>query len=379
MRDSSRPLGAILCAALTIAAVVDNGATAIPQPPSHVVPLCQGLTIVTAVDRPEGDYESIKTVASAGDRDIQLTYSAQVPTGRGSVRHFNIKRAVLRTDLSTANLYMHYFATRGPNTIPGSTALGTSTAVLRALKTKGAAELRIVAAGNSSHPADPKIQPNVYEFAETYKLRRVGNGTVPVRVVVNDAAVDLPAVHAQGDYMGDKADFFFLDDDRNPLALTYRFATGGADSGESSGLRVIKISYNCSGPTLSPTTERIERLERALRDQKRAVVYDLYFDFNSDVIRDESQPTLRDIAEVLKRNPDWTLSIEGHTDAVASDRYNLDLSQRRAAAVRTELTTRFGIGGSRLTSAGFGESRPQDRNDTVEGRARNRRVELVRQ
>ena len=53
--------------------------------------------------------------------------------------------------------------------------------------------MRIVAAGNSSHPADPKHQPNVYEFAETYKLRRVGSGTVPVRVVVNDAAVDLPA------------------------------------------------------------------------------------------------------------------------------------------------------------------------------------------
>jgi outer membrane protein OmpA-like peptidoglycan-associated protein len=274
---------------------------------------------------------------------------------------------------------MHYFTTRGPVTIPGSTALGTSTAVLRGLKTKGAAELRIVEASNSMNAADTSRHPNVYEFAEPYKLRRVGNGTVSVRVVVNDSAVALPAVQAQGDYIGDKAEFFFLDDERNPLSLAYRFDTGGGEGAESGGLRVVKISYRCSGSTASPSTERIERLERALRDQRRAIVYDLYFDFNSDVIREESQPTIRDIAEVLKRNPDWKLSIEGHTDAVASDSYNLTLSQRRAAAVRSELTAHFGIAASRLAATGFGESRPQDRNDSIEGRARNRRVELVRQ
>jgi outer membrane protein OmpA-like peptidoglycan-associated protein len=81
----------------------------------------------------------------------------------------------------------------------------------------------------------------------------------------------------------------------------------------------------------------------------------------------------------MRRNPDWKLSIEGHTDAVASDRYNLELSGRRAAAVKEALVGTFEIAGGRLTTAGYGESRPQDRNDTVEGRARNRRVELVRQ
>ena len=349
------------------------------QAPAPAIPLCTGLTIVTAIDKPEGDYESIKTVTSAGDRDIQIAYSAQVPSGPGALRNFNVKRTVLRSDLSTASLYMHYFSTRGAVTIPGSTAIGTSTAVLRSLKTKGAAELQIVAASNSSNLADRTRQPNVYEFAETYKLQRVGTGTVPVRLVVNDSAVTLPAIQAKGDYIGDKAEFFFLDDERNPLTLAYRFDTGGGEGGESGGLRVVKISYRCSGPTASPSTERIERLEKALREQRRAIVYDLYFDFNRDVIREESQPTLRDIAEVLKRNPDWKLAIEGHTDAVASDSYNLTLSQRRAAAVKTELTMRFGIAAPRLTSAGFGESRPQDRNDTIEGRARNRRVELVRQ
>jgi outer membrane protein OmpA-like peptidoglycan-associated protein len=340
------------------------------------IPLCPGLTIVTAISRPEGDYESIKTVVDAGERGITLAYSAQVPTDHGSMRNWKIRRTVLREDLGTATLYAHYFASKGPQTIPGSTALGASTAVLRALKRTGTAELGIVPAGNSGYPADRNSNPSIYDFEETYKLRRVGTGAVPVRVTVNDTVLSLPAIHAQGTYMGDKAEFLFLDDDENPLALQYRFATGGGS--EAGQLRVVKISYRCQGPTRSARDERIARLERALREQRRAVVYDLYFDFNRDVIREESEPTLSEIAEVLRRNPDWKLAIEGHTDNVASDRYNLELSARRAAAVKAALGDRYGIAASRLTTAGFGESRPQDRNDTVEGRARNRRVELVR-
>jgi outer membrane protein OmpA-like peptidoglycan-associated protein len=361
---------------LLVPSVHGSLAGAAVQAPSQI-PLCAGLTIVTAIDRPEGDYESIKTVVETGERGLTLAYSAQVPTERGSLRNWKMRRTVLRQDLGTATLYAHYFNSRGPQAIPGSTALGASTAVLRSLKRTGAAELGIIAAGNSGYPADRTGNPSIYDYEETFKLRRVGTGTVPVRVTVNDTIVSLPAVHAQGSYLGDKAEFLFLDDEENPLALQYRFATGGGT--EAGQLRVVKISYRCAGPTRSASDERIARLERALREQRRAVVYDLYFDFNRDVIREESEPTLREIAEVLRRNPDWKLSIEGHTDNVASDRYNLELSSRRAAAVKAALGTRFGIAGSRLTTSGAGESRPQDRNDTVEGRARNRRVELVRQ
>ena len=80
----------------------------------------------------------------------------------------------------------------------------------------------------------------------------------------------------------------------------------------------------------------------------------------------------------MRRHPEWKLAIEGHTDSVASDSYNLNLSGRRATAVRNALVTTKSIAATRLASAGFGESRPKDRNDTLEGRARNRRVELVR-
>ncbi|HET7427002.1 MAG TPA: OmpA family protein, partial [Gemmatimonadales bacterium] len=313
------------------------------------------------------------------ERGLTLAISAQVPTERGSLRHRNIRRVVLREDLGTATLYAHFFHSQGSHTIPGSTALGVSTAVLRSLKRTGTAKLGLIADGNHGYPADRSTAPNLYDYEETWRLRRVGSGTVPLRVTVNDTTVALPAIHASGSYVGEKVDFYFLDDEDNPLALQYQFASGGDALTEAWQLRVVKISYRCTGSTRTAGEERIARLERALREQRRAVVYDLYFDFNSDGIRQESEPTLREIAEVMRRNPDWKLSIEGHTDDVASDRYNLELSTRRAAAVKAALGTRFNIVGSRLSTAGFGESRPQDRNDTVEGRARNRRVELVRQ
>lgn len=81
---------------------------------------------------------------------------------------------------------------------------------------------------------------------------------------------------------------------------------------------------------------------------------------------------------MLKRPPDWKLKVEGDTDNIAADDYNLKLSQRRAASVKNALVSRYAIDGSRMTSEGFGESRPRSPNDTMTGRARNRRVELVR-
>ena len=88
---------------------------------------------------------------------------------------------------------------------------------------------------------------------------------------------------------------------------------------------------------------------------------------------------LRDIASALTRNPEWNISIDGHTDNVGGDPINLDLSGRRADAVKEALVERYRVSASRLTTTGFGASHPNTSNDTLSGRARNRRVELVRQ
>jgi OOP family OmpA-OmpF porin len=110
----------------------------------------------------------------------------------------------------------------------------------------------------------------------------------------------------------------------------------------------------------------------------RVEIPDIFFRFGSDEIRSESEARLLEIAEVLKRHPDWKLNVEGHTDSMSADDFNQKLSERRAAAVKQWLVTRHGIAAARLATQGFGESRPRAPNDTMAGRARNRRVELVR-
>jgi outer membrane protein OmpA-like peptidoglycan-associated protein len=337
-----------------------------------VVPLCTGLTIVTAIHAPEGDYESIKRVASMTDREIALQVSAE-RADQGAVRHLNISRTVLWQDLRSATLYVHHFSDRAARTIPGATALGPSAQILRDLKTKGSAELSVVDWSASSASVDPARHPNLYDFRQSYSLQRIGAATEHMSMLVNGVSVELPVVHARGDNVGDKAEFFFLDDEEDPLALRYRFFQGaGAD--ESLELHVVKISYRCR----EAQAPQMSALEKSLLETKRAEVYDIYFDFNSERIREESEPTLDEIAAVMRRHPDWSLGVEGHTDNIASEPYNLQLSQRRAAAVVAALTTGHGIAAARLSSSGAGESRPKDTNDTLEGRAHNRRVELVR-
>jgi outer membrane protein OmpA-like peptidoglycan-associated protein len=120
-----------------------------------------------------------------------------------------------------------------------------------------------------------------------------------------------------------------------------------------------------------------QQITKELETFGRSRVYGINFDSDSDRIKDESKPTLDKIVELLKAKPDWKLTIEGHTDSTAGAEHNQALSERRAASVSAYLTG-AGIAGSRLSSAGFGASKPVATNDTALGRAQNRRVELVR-
>jgi outer membrane protein OmpA-like peptidoglycan-associated protein len=119
-------------------------------------------------------------------------------------------------------------------------------------------------------------------------------------------------------------------------------------------------------------------IEQALAAHDPADIYDIYFTFNSDSIRDESEPRLAEIADVMRRHADWKLVVQGHTDSIGSDVANLRLSTRRAAGVKNALVKHYNIDPRRLTTEGYGRTRPRDTNATLKGRARNRRVELVR-
>lgn len=121
-----------------------------------------------------------------------------------------------------------------------------------------------------------------------------------------------------------------------------------------------------------------EQLTKDLEDSGRARVYGINFDTDSDRIKDESKPTLDQIASLLKLKPEWKMTIEGHTDTRGGAEYNQGLSARRANAVKLYLQT-TGIEAARLQAIGYGFSRPVAPNDNPLGRAQNRRVELIKQ
>lgn len=96
-------------------------------------------------------------------------------------------------------------------------------------------------------------------------------------------------------------------------------------------------------------------------------------------LQPESRPVLKEIASTLKEHADLKVLIEGHTDNVGAAAANLALSDARAAAVKAALVADFGVDGSRITTRGLGDTKPSTPNTTAEGRAQNRRVEVVKQ
>ncbi len=108
----------------------------------------------------------------------------------------------------------------------------------------------------------------------------------------------------------------------------------------------------------------------------RVVFVNIEFDYNEATIRPESKPLVQDVTEAMKRYPEMTIEVRGHTDDQGSDDYNLKLSQRRAQAV-ADLLIAQGISRTRLSVKGFGESRPIVPNDSDENRRKNRRTEFV--
>jgi OOP family OmpA-OmpF porin len=111
----------------------------------------------------------------------------------------------------------------------------------------------------------------------------------------------------------------------------------------------------------------------------KVAIYGIYFDFNKAEVKPESDPVLKEIASLLKQNPKMNLYVVGHTDNVGALNTNMDLSQRRADAVVQALVSKYGADAKRLKAQGVGPLCPVTSNKTEEGRAKNRRVELVEQ
>lgn len=119
-------------------------------------------------------------------------------------------------------------------------------------------------------------------------------------------------------------------------------------------------------------------LSKQLAEKGSVAIRGILFDTGKATIKPESEGVLTQIAELLKNDSELKLEIQGHTDNVGTKAANLKLSQDRAAAVKTHLVAKGGIDATRLTTQGFGDSKPVADNTTEEGRGQNRRVELVK-
>jgi outer membrane protein OmpA-like peptidoglycan-associated protein len=143
-----------------------------------------------------------------------------------------------------------------------------------------------------------------------------------------------------------------------------------------------KRSYRLDFVEKQPMTQQVVADAAALlADLSRAghvVVHGIYFDTDKAVLRPESEAALSEIARLLQDNVDLKVFIVGHTDMTGDLAHNLDLSERRAAAVVTALVAGHGVSADRLAPRGVGPLAPVASNDTEAGRALNRRVEIVK-
>jgi outer membrane protein OmpA-like peptidoglycan-associated protein len=205
-------------------------------------------------------------------------------------------------------------------------------------------------------------------------IRYEGDGSVSgletLRTVVEQAKsvnAQITFQHADVDPCGELLDARFERDGKQVWIQVIYFCAGGG-----SEYTIVEEQQFRSQTHLSETD-----LRRELETTGRAILY-VDFAFNRAQLLPDAMPVIQEVVSVMKTSPDWKLDVDGHTDGIGSADYNQRLSEARAAAVVASLTA-AGIDAERLKPAGFGASQPIADNSSAQGRAENRRVELVRQ
>ena len=156
------------------------------------------------------------------------------------------------------------------------------------------------------------------------------------------------------------------------------YGGGGAILGASAGYlicRAMQEEVVPPPPPAPPPAPRAAPAPAPVPVEEKIVLRGVNFDFDKAEIRPDAAVILDEAASILNSNTGSAVSVGGHTDSVGTDAYNQGLSERRAMAVKDYLAGK-GVDSSRLSAVGYGEANPISANDTADGRALNRRVEL---
>jgi outer membrane protein OmpA-like peptidoglycan-associated protein len=336
-----------------------------------------GTILTTSWSQPLGDAESDHDIKSVSPENVEFEYDGIAATDlakNDERKHVIFQNTVCGKDIVAGEAFATgwYFDKNlvTPGLYPGLTHIFLPAARFSELKSTGSTSLVF----------------GWYEYMDVLtewellawkgKLTRVETDDVQFPLIINDERVSVPAIHIQGRMkvletagkfgsQDQPADAYILDDPNTPIVLSWLF---GKDLHQDDAFRVqyIRVRY--------PDKPSIEQ---QLTKQRKAITYGINFDYNSDVIKPISEPVLKEIAQAMADKPDWKLTVTGHTDSIGGHAYNLKLSQRRSESVKRALVERYHMDPNRLSTGGDGDSDPVDTNNTLEGRARNRRVELT--
>lgn len=341
--------------------------------------------------------------ASADAIDYRMRVSAPASArANADLGRFVLHRSVRREDIAQSARINLFYSSNDPGMFAGQTFLETSVKALAQLKS-GQSVPYVVgvidgenplggvgallqgvagqpASGNAGAPSLAGLSSLLATSAgHTYyrgSFRRVEAAPVMLPVLVNGARVNLPAIHVQGTVAnGDKSiaiQFWWLDSPAWPLTLRWTMAARG----HAADQQVTKIDLP-PPQVASATGGAAKAMAQQLRTACHLELAGIYFNTGSALLLPESQPALREIAQAVTQAGLPALEVQGHTDNVGAAAFNQQLSQQRAEAVRAALVSAFHVPAAKLAARGFGFARPVESNDTVAGRARNRRVELA--
>jgi outer membrane protein OmpA-like peptidoglycan-associated protein len=338
-----------------------------------------GTVLTHSWSLPLADAESDSIIRSVSPPSLIFEYKGIVAEGLDmSIKgHADLNNTVCAKDIAQADAYSTGWSFKSikepfaPGLYPGVSRLLVPAHKFSELKSSGSTKLVFA----WYDYMDALTEWELIAWKGT--LSRIEPDDVQFPLIINDERVNVPAIHVRanlkviesGGKFGSRdqpADAYILDDPNTPVMLSWMM---GEDMHQDDSFKVqlVRVTYPSDKP----------RIEQQLAKNHKAITWGINFEFNSDSIRPVSEPVLKEIAQAMADKPDWKLTVTGHTDNIGGHKYNQELSQRRSAAVKKALVERYHVDPNRLSTGGDGDSAPIDTNDTLEGRARNRRVELT--
>lgn len=357
----------ILIAATLLAASGSVRAADAPAETIRSIPAQRGLVMTSALRSDQGDRENVVTIDDQSPSGVTYRWNTRLPGADGKPEPVEFRRFVRAIDLEKATRLHSVYWTADRADYPGYTGWSLSTAVYDALLGGGEVPYRIVTLDRQREAAQAVVSGLLRSTRRLRgSLRLLAQHAAPFPVLYDGRRVTVPARRVGGRFAADgpaeDVEFWVLADRAHPLLLK-------SLAGDSSW-QMVRID--------TPRADPVRSLEQQLSRHCRVELPGIYFAFGTADLDAQSQRTLVAVARLLGAHPEWTVAVEGHTDSVGSDAANLQLSRARAEAVRTSLASRHAVPASRIAAVGHGETRPREPNETFEGRARNRRVELVR-